>query len=796
MINELPTNPLPDPSELSEVEQVEIPAELPVLALRGALLYPYMVLPIQVGRGKSLALVDDAAVGPRLFAVAAQRDEKVEDPRPGDLFGTGTACRILRLMKLPDGSFRLLVQGLRRVRFEEFTTEDPYLRARVSALEERGADSLRVEALRNSARDLFRELVGASPSLPDELASAADGLDDPARLADFVAANLPVPVADRQRVLEALDVEQRLTVVTELLGRETKVAEIQQEIQKKVAESVGQRNREAILREQMRAIQTELGEEDARKEETEALRRRIAEAKMPPEAERAATKELDRLARMHPSAAEYTVARTYLDQMLSVPWAVETEDRFDVAQAAGILDEDHHGLSKVKDRILEFLAVMKLKRDLKGPILCLVGPPGVGKTSLGRSVARAMGRKFVRISLGGVRDEAEIRGHRRTYVGAMPGRIVAALSKAGTRNPIFMLDEVDKLGADYRGDPSSALLEVLDPAQNNTFNDHYLEVDLDLSRVLFIATANVLETIPPPLRDRMEIIALPGYTLEEKTEIAKRHLMPQQLEAHGLVPAGLSITDEALAALAHEYTREAGVRNLEREIGSLCRKVARRVAEGDPGPFRIDVEDLRGYLGPPRYWSELAEGGAVPGVVTGLVWTPVGGEILFIEATKMPGKRGLTLTGSLGDVMKESAQAAMSFVRANAATLGIEPEEFEKHDVHLHVPAGAIPKDGPSAGAAIALALASLFTGRPVPPTIALTGEITLRGKVMPVGGIREKVLGALRAGIETVILPARNEKDLEEIPPASRAKLRFVFVSTMSDVLIHALPQAEAVAG
>jgi ATP-dependent Lon protease len=790
------SSPLTDPSELSEVERVEIPPELPVLALRGALLYPFMVIPIQVGRGKSLNLVDEAAVGPRLFAVAAQRDEKIEDPRPGDLFEFGTACRILRLMKLPDGSFRLLVQGLRRVRFTEFTAEEPYLRARVEPLEDGGADSIRVEALRNSARDLFRGLVAASPALPDELSAAADSLDDPARLADFVAANLPVPVADRQRVLEALDVEQRLTVVTELLGRETKVAEIQAEIQTKVAESVGQRNRETILREQLRAIQSELGEEDARKEEIEGLKRQIAEAKMPPEADRAATKELDRLARMHPSAAEYTVARTYLDWMLAVPWAVETTDRLDVGEAARILDEDHHGLSKVKDRILEFLAVMKLKRDMKGPILCLVGPPGVGKTSLGRSVARAMGREFVRMSLGGVRDEAEIRGHRRTYVGALPGRIVQALKKAGTRNPVFMLDEVDKLGADFRGDPSSALLEVLDPAQNNTFNDHYLEVDLDLSRVFFIATANDLSTIPPPLRDRMELIGLPGYTQEEKVEIARLHLLPQQIDAHGLTAEGFAISEEALLVIAHEYTREAGVRNMERELGTLCRKVARKVAEGQTGPFRIEAADLRAYLGPPRFYSELAEAAAVPGVVTGLVWTPVGGEILFIEATKMPGKRGLTLTGSLGDVMKESAQAAMSFVRSNAASLGIDPEEFEKHDVHLHVPAGAIPKDGPSAGVAIAVALASLFTGRPVPASIAMTGEITLRGRVMPVGGVKEKVLGAIRAGIRTVILPARNEKDLEEIPPEGLAKLRFVFVSSVADVLIHALPRAETAAG
>ena len=778
-------------NDLEDVEKVAIPGELPVLPLRGALLYPWMVLPVHASRGRSQTLLDDVAVGPRILAVVAQRDEGSEDPERKDLYDFGTACRILRLMKLPDGGVRVLVQGLRRIRLDEFTQTEPYFRARVTPLDDRGEDALRVKALTESAKDLFRRFVMAASALSEEHLAAMDAIDDAGRLADFMAANLPVVVDDRQRILEAIDVAHRLELLTGLISRELRVAEIQTEIQGKVKEEMGKKSREAFLREQMKAIQSELGEDDSRDREHADLREKILTAKMPEEAEKTALKELDRLERMHPSAAEHSVVRTYLDWMIDVPWSVETEDRLDVREAKEILDADHYDLEKVKDRILEYLAVRTLKADMKGPILCLVGPPGVGKTSLGRSIARAMGRKFTRVSLGGVHDEAEIRGHRRTYVGALPGRIVQALKKAGTRNPVFLLDEVDKLGSDFRGDPSSALLEVLDPAQNDTFQDHYLEVPLDLSKVLFLATANVLDTIPGPLRDRMEILHLAGYTQEEKVGIARQHLLPEQIEANGLTADQLTIDDETLMAIAGSWTREAGVRTLERQLGTICRKLARRIVSGESPPFAVGKDDLRDLLGPEVYVSEVAERTSVPGVVTGLVWTPVGGEIIFIEATRMRGKRNLTLTGSLGDVMKESALAALSWVRANAESLGIDPDEFEKWDVHVHVPAGATPKDGPSAGVALATALASLFTGRPICSEVAMTGEITLRGKVLPVGGVKDKVLGALRAGIRTVILPERNEKDLDEITDSAKESLEFVFASRVEQVLARALSPA-----
>jgi ATP-dependent Lon protease len=774
--------------EMAEVEDVVIPAELPVLPLRGAILYPYMVLPIHASSERSRLLLDEVAVGTRLLAVVAQRDEKEEDPDVEDIYGWGTACRILRLMKLPDGSLRVLVQGLRRVRFDEFIETSPYFKARVTTFDDSGADALRVNAVRQSAAGLFRQLVATAPALTEELLVAMDAIEDPGRVADFMGANMLTGTEDKQRILETIDVALRLEACTEMLTRELKLAEIQTEIQGKVKEEMGKKSREAFLREQMRAIQTELGEDDGRQQEIDELREKILASGMHSEAEEHALKELDRLASMHPSAAEYSVVRTYLDWMVSVPWSKETEDRLDVPEAKRILDEDHFDLETVKDRILEYLSVLKLKKDMKGPILCLAGPPGVGKTSLGRSVARAIGREFVRISLGGVRDEAEIRGHRRTYVGALPGRIIQALKKAGTRNPVFMLDEVDKLGSDFRGDPSSALLEVLDPAQNDSFADHYLEVDYDLSRVLFIATANVLETIPPPLRDRMEIIQLPGYTEDQKVGIATHHLVPRQIEGHGLEPDDLTFDEPALRAIIESHTREAGVRELERTIGTVCRKIARKVAEGETGPFPITPEAVEEHLGKPKFHSEIAEEKPVPGVVTGLVWTPVGGGIVFLEATKMKGKGNLRLTGSLGDVMKESAQAALSWVRANAESLGIDPEEFGKTEIHLHVPAGATPKDGPSAGVAMAIALASLMSGRPVRTDLAMTGEITLRGRVLPVGGIKEKVLGALRAGIRSVVLPKRNEIDLDDIPESAKEALEFTFAADVREVIDRAL--------
>jgi ATP-dependent Lon protease len=774
--------------QMAEVEDVVIPAELPVLPLRGAILYPYMVLPIHASSERSRLLLDEVAVGPRLLAVVAQRDEKMEDPETGDVYDWGTACRILRLMKLPDGSLRVLVQGLRRVRFDEFTDTEPYFKARVTTFDDSGADALRVSAVRQAATDMFRRLVHSAPSLSDELIVAMEAIDDSGRIADFIGANMLTGTEEKQRILESIDVALRLEACTEMLTRELKVAEIQTEIQGKVKEEMGKKSREAFLREQMRAIQSELGEDDSRQQEIDELREKILASGMHEEAEEHSLKELDRLAAMHPSAAEYSVVRTYLDWMVSVPWSKETDDRLDVPEAKRILDEDHFDLELVKDRILEYLSVLKLKKDMKGPILCLAGPPGVGKTSLGRSVARAIGREFVRMSLGGVRDEAEIRGHRRTYVGALPGRVIQALKKAGTRNPVFMLDEVDKLGSDFRGDPSSALLEVLDPAQNDTFQDHYLEVSYDLSRVLFIATANVLETIPPPLRDRMEIIQLPGYTEDQKLGIAEHHLVPRQIEGHGLETDDLSFDEGALRKIIESHTREAGVRELERTIGTVCRKIARKVAEGEHGPFAVTDDALEEHLGKPKFYSEIAEEKPVPGVVTGLVWTPVGGGIVFLEATKMKGKGRLRLTGSLGDVMKESAQAALSWVRANAEDLGIDPEEFERTEIHLHVPAGATPKDGPSAGVAMATTLASLMTGRPVRTDLAMTGEITLRGRVLPVGGIKEKVLGAVRAGIRTVVLPKRNEIDLDDIPESAREALEFTFAADVRDVIQRAL--------
>jgi len=761
-----------------------------VLPLRNSVLFPHAVMPISVGRQKTLALIEQALEEDLPIAVVSQKDATVDDPGPGDLYEHGTLARILKAIRVGGGNINLIIQGLDRLQVVRFVQQEPYLAAEFLRIPEVEEEGLEVEALARNLAIQFRKLVEIHPNLSGDMAELHLPEDDPARLADLVASVLPIPVRDKMELLPIASLRERLEKITYRVVREIQVTELGSQIQSKVMDEVGKTQRQFYLREQMKAIQKELGEGDDRMREVEEFRRKIEEAGMPDEVREIAEREVDRLAGMSPASAEYTVSRTYLDWLTSLPWSRTTEDKIDLARTREILDEEHYDLEKVKDRILEYLAVRKRKPDLKGPILCFVGPPGTGKTSLGRSIARAMGRKFVRVSLGGVRDEAEIRGHRRTYVGALPGRIIQGLKRAGTKNPVFVLDEVDKLGADFRGDPASALLEVLDPEQNFQFSDHYLEVPFDLSQVFFICTANVLDTIPPALRDRMEVLSLPGYTEEEKVEIARRHLIPRQMKENGLEDAGVEITEGAIRRIIAEYTREAGVRNLEREIASLLRKIARKlVEEGDrEEPIRVDADDVPGYLGPAKFWREVAERADRPGVAIGLAWTQAGGDILFIESTRMPGKGKLIITGRLGEVMKESAQAALSWIRSHAEELGIDPSVFETSDIHVHVPAGAIPKDGPSAGVTIVVSLLSLLTGREVRPMLAMSGEITLRGKVLPVGGIKEKVLAARRAGIRRVILPRHNEKDLEDIQPELRETLEFVFVEDLAEVIEEAL--------
>jgi ATP-dependent Lon protease len=771
-----------------DISGVAVPTELPVLPLRGVVIFPSAIVPLLISRGASLKLVEDALGGDRMLALMAQKNPEDESPDPAALYSRGTAGRILKMLKYPDSSVRILVQGLRRVEIVEYTNRDPYLRARVRVLQDLVEPTKDLEAVQAHMVNQFAKFVSMIPYLPDELQVVVMNIKDPAKVADLIASNLNVSLEEKQDLLATLDVRARLEKLSTILNREIELLELGHRIQSQVQSELSKNQKEFYLRQQLKAIQRELGEGDGKAAEIDELRKRVEEASMPPEARKAADHELDRLRMIPPESAEHTVVRTYLEWLVSLPWSVSTEDNLELAHARQVLDEDHFDLERIKDRILEYLAVRRLRKDPKGPILCFVGPPGVGKTSLGRSIARAMGRKFVRLSLGGIRDEAEIRGHRRTYIGALPGRIIQNLKNAGSNNPLFILDEIDKLGMDFRGDPASALLEVLDPEQNFAFQDHYLDVPFDLQRVMFITTANVIDTIPPPLRDRMEVIELAGYTEEDKLEIARRHLIPKQLRENGLSPENLSFTDDALVAIIRSYTREAGLRNLEREIGRVCRKVARAITEGRTEPVTCTAERVREYLGPERFFSELAERTEQPGVAVGLAWTPNGGDILFVESTRMAGKKSLTLTGSLGDVMKESAQAALSYLRSKADRLGIPPDFYETSDLHVHVPAGAIPKDGPSAGVTIATSLASLLMARPVRGSVAMTGEITLRGRVMPVGGIKEKVLAARRAGIETVILPRRNEKDLEEVPEAVRHALRFVFVDTMDDVIDHAL--------
>ncbi|HKM99539.1 MAG TPA: endopeptidase La [Candidatus Binataceae bacterium] len=776
-----------------DLSNVEIPEVLPVLPLRGIVIFPYQIHPFLVSRPSSLKLIEDVGQAEKVIGLAAQKNPEEENPGPDGLYERGTAVRILKMLRYPDQSVRVLVQGLARVELSNFTQRDPYFIAHASRLTELVTSDKEVEALHAHLVSQFSKFVSLVPYLPDELQVKAMQENDPARLTDMVASYLKIAVEEAQDLLVTLDVRGRLEKLVAILGREIEMLELGHKIQSQVQTELNKNQREYYLRQQLKAIQKELGEGDSRSSEIEEIEKKIEEAKMPPDARKAADKELDRLKMIPPESAEHTVVRTYLDWLVSLPWGVSTEDNLDIANARKVLDEDHYDLDKIKERILEFLAVRKLKKDSKGPILCFVGPPGTGKTSLGRSIARALGRKFVRLSLGGIRDEAEIRGHRRTYIGSLPGRIIQGLRNAGSNNPLFILDEVDKLGADFRGDPASALLEVLDPEQNSTFVDHYLDIPFDLSKVLFLTTANMLDPVPPALRDRMEVLELPGYTEEEKLQIAERHLIRKQLTENGLGDSKINFTREAAAEIISSYTREAGLRNLEREIARVFRKVARSMTEGEAVPEEIGAADVQKYLGPPRFYSEVAERTNEPGVATGLAWTPNGGDILFIESTRMAGTKQLTLTGSLGDVMKESAQAALSYVRSRAESLGIAPDFFEKADIHVHIPAGGIPKDGPSGGVTLAASLASLLSGRPVRSDIAMTGEITLRGKVLAVGGIKEKVLAARRAGITTIILPKRNERDLEDIAPEVRKELTFLFVDTVDEVLNLALRNGTA---
>jgi len=797
-------------------EVIQIPSHLPILPLRGMVVFPMTLVPIRVGQARSVQLIDEAVVGKRFVGLVAGRDPKMETPGTNDVYRIGTIAAVHRLSKAPDGTITLIVQGLLRIRVDEFVGESPYLTARVSAIPEKVETSLEIEALQRNIADIFRRLSELVPAVSEEMSTVIANMDNPLQLVYAVANLVRIDLKEAQRLLELGSVAEKLHLLLTLLTKELEVLELSHKVRSEAQSEMQKTQREYFLREQMKAIKKELGEADEQQIEVEKFRKKIEELEMPEEAEKEARRELDRLSKLPTIAAEYSIIRTYLDWLTSLPWNAQTEDNLDIAHARQVLDEDHYDLAKVKERILEYLAVRKLREERKeeweqqatddlirhereGVILCFVGPPGTGKTSLGRSIARALGRKFIRQSLGGVRDEAEIRGHRRTYIGAMPGRIIQALRRVESNNPVFMLDEVDKLGTDFRGDPAAALLEVLDPEQNREFRDHYLDVPFDLSQVMFITTANWLDPIPAPLRDRMEILELSGYTDTEKAHIAQGYLIPRQLRENGLRADELSFTDGALRKIIHDYTREAGVRNLEREIGRVCRKEVARIAEhnstsGEAGgntntkPVRVTARGLPRFLGKPRYFPETALRTQLPGVATGLGVTIAGGDLMFFEATKMAGSKGFMLTGQLGDVMKESAQAALSYVRSQAGALGISEDFFDETDIHLHVPEGAVPKDGPSAGVTMATALASLLTGRTVRDDVGMTGEITLRGQILPVGGIKEKVLAAHRAGLGTVILPKQNEKDLDDVPKEVRRKLEFILAEQVNDVFEAAL--------
>jgi ATP-dependent Lon protease len=767
-----------------------LPESLPILGLSDIIIFPGTATQLLVETAQSIRLIDDVVAGDRFLGLILQRNSEAETPAPADLWLHGCIGRVLKMLKFPDGTVRILVEGLRRFRVIEYTSESPYLVARIEKLKDVADDSLELAALgRNAARE-FQEIVKLSPTLAEEVKVAALNTEDPAKLADLIATNLNLSLEERQHLLELPEVKVRLTRLLPLLSRELEVLRLGSKIQSEVVTSMSKSQRDFFLREQIRAIQRELGEVDSGATDLRELREQVEQNNLPEEPKKVALKELDRLQQIPPSVAEYTMTRNYLDWLINLPWSKFTEDKLNLADAAALLDEQHFGLSKVKDRLLEFLAVIKLKQQLKGPILCLVGPPGVGKTSLGKSMAEALGRKFARISLGGMRDEAEIRGHRRTYVGALPGRIIQSLRRVESGNPIILLDELDKVGSDFRGDPAAALLEVLDPAQNSTFSDHYLDIPYDLSRVLFITTANWLDPIHPALRDRLEVIELPSYTATEKLQIAKRHLVPRQLEEHGLKKKLVIFPDATLRGVIQNYTREAGVRQLEREIAALTRKAARKIVANTKSvePLTIKPGELEDYLGLPPFTSEMAERISQYGIAIGLAWTPVGGDILFIEATRMPGKGQLILTGSLGEVMKESAQTALSFLRNRANELKIDLSDFDKKDIHIHVPAGATPKDGPSAGVTIVTALASLLTKKKVRSDLAMTGEISLRGRVLRVGGIKEKVLAAARSGIKTIILPDQNRNDWMEVPAEVRDKMKVHFVKDISQLFPIAL--------
>ncbi len=776
-----------------------IPEELSLLPLRDTVIFPVLVAPIAVGRENSIKLVDEAVSGgDRIIGVVAMKDSSVENPTAADIHPMGVAVIVRMMAKVPDG-IRMIVQGVARIQIQQITSEEPYLKARVKVLDAKteiaAEDKVEIEALKRSIGELFRKTVALSSNMPDELAGLSTSIDDPAVMTDLIAAHSPISAEDKQRILETVNLKERMNLLLTLMTSEVQVLELGSKLQSQVSSEINKTQRDYYLREQLKAIQKELGEGDERGEEMDELKAKIEAAHMPEDALKEANRELDRLQRMSPGAPDYTTTRTYLDWLVAMPWDKSTPDNLDIPSVKKTLDEDHFGLEKIKDRILEYLSVRKFKPegDIRQPILCFTGPPGVGKTSLAKSIASAMGKKFVRISLGGTHDESEIRGHRRTYIGALPGQIIQGIKRAETNNPLFVLDEIDKVGADYRGDPSSALLEALDPEQNATFRDNYLDVNFDLSKVLFVTTANQLDTIQPALRDRMEIIELSGYTEEEKVQIAIRHLVPKQVAEHGL--SAVKFTEDGVKALVRGYTREAGVRSLERQIAAVCRKATREFAEGRKSLMTINAKQVEKYLGSPRFeYEEVAERTEQPGVVTGLVWTPVGGDVVFIEASQMTGGKGLQLTGQLGDVMKESAQTALSYVRAHADALHIAPDFYEKSDLHIHVPAGAVPKDGPSAGVTMTSAIASLLSGRPIKPALAMTGEVTLSGKVLPVGGIKEKVLAAKRAGIKTIILPERNRKDLmEDIPAELRKGMSFIFAKNVAEVLDAALQPMDA---
>ena len=786
-----------------EDEQLEIPDSLPLLPVRDVVIFPFMIVPLFVGRERSINAVDAALTKDRLVFTATQKDITKEDPDPEDLFKTGTVCMIMRMLKLPDGRVKILVQGLSRAQIKDFTQTRPSYTINIDKIKEPAVDPVpvEIEALMRNVREQLEKLASLGKVVFQEVMMVLDNITDPGRMADLVAANLGLKIDEAQSVLETLEPIKRLEKVNDYLIKELQVAQMQVKIQSQAKEEMDKTQREYYLREQMRAIKNELGDMEEPSEELDEFRDKIKKCKMPVEVEKEAFKQVDRLEMMHPDAAEAALIRTYLEWLVDLPWSKQTKDQINIDKAKKVLDTDHYDLEKVKERILEYLAVRKLQPKTKGPILCFVGPPGVGKTSLGRSIAKAMGRNFVRISLGGIKDEAEVRGHRRTYVGALPGRIIQGIKQAGTNNPVFMMDEIDKIGMDFRGDPSSALLEVLDPEQNYAFSDHYLNLPFDLSKVMFITTANMADPIPEPLLDRMELISLPGYTEEEKLEIAKKYILPRQIKEHGLSKKYIIMHDDAVKKIIAEYTREAGLRNLEREVASICRKVAKKVASGRTAVTNVTPKVVQELLGIPKFMPEAEQETDEVGVATGLAWTPVGGEILYIEATIMNGKGQLTLTGHLGDVMKESAHAALSYARARADLFKLKPDFYKDLDIHIHVPSGAIPKDGPSAGITMAASLISALTQTPIDKDIAMTGEITLRGRVLPIGGVKEKCLAALRAKITNIILPDRNRKDIEDIPKDIRKRINFIFVKHMDDVLKvifkkHKLPAAPKAGG